>query len=79
MNGPQPVDRMEQGDKADSLRPRQRLEAYQGIDELPGMHPEPLQGHLHMTQWCLSLDGQLQPLGQQKVLLQGLAETDRRI
>ncbi len=70
---------MEQGDKADPLRPRQRLEAHQRVDELPGVYPEPLQGHLHMTQWCLSLDGQLQTLGQQQVLLQGLAETEGRI
>ncbi|MNC16889.1 hypothetical protein D3C75_647540 [compost metagenome] len=79
VNGPQPVDRMQQGDKADPLRLRQRLEAYQRIDELPGMHPEPLQGHLHMTERRLPPDGQLQPLGQQQVLLQGLAEAERRI
>ncbi len=35
VNGPQPVDRVKQGDKADPLRPRQWLEAYQRIDELP--------------------------------------------
>ncbi len=79
MNGPQPIDRVQQGDKADPLRPRQRLEAHQRIDELPLLNAEPLQRHLHMTERRLPLDGQLQPLGQQQVLLQRLTETERRI
>lgn len=32
-----------------------------------------------MAEWRLPLDGQLQPLGQQQVLLQRLAETERGI
>ena len=32
-----------------------------------------------MTEWRLPLDGQLQALGQQQVLIQRLAETERRI
>ncbi|MNC19285.1 hypothetical protein D3C75_672140 [compost metagenome] len=79
VNGPQPIDRVKQGDKADPLRPRQWLEAYQRIDELPLLSAESLQRHLHMAERCLPLDGQLQTLGQQQVLLQRLAETERRI
>ncbi len=32
-----------------------------------------------MAEWSLPLDGELQPLGQQQVLLQWLAEAERRI
>ncbi|MNQ80902.1 hypothetical protein D3C85_959000 [compost metagenome] len=37
VDGAQSVDGMEQGDKADPVGPGQRLEAYQRIDELPGL------------------------------------------
>ena len=79
VNGPQPIDRVQQGDKADPLRPRQRLEAHQRIDKLPLLRAEPLQRHLHMAERRLPPDGQLQPLGQQQMLLQRLTETERRI
>ena len=79
MDGPQPIDRVQQHDKADAVRPGQRLEAHQRTDELRLLPAHPLQRYLHMAQGGLPLDGELQPLGQQQVLFQRLAEAEIRV
>ena len=79
MNGAQSIGGMEQDDEADPVRPREGLEAHHGVDEglAPGLPP--LQRHLHMAQGSHLRDGQTQALGQQQMVIEGLAQAESRV